>query len=321
MLHSASPARRRRSRAFTLVELLVVIAIIAILIALLLPAVQQAREAARRTQCKNNAKQLALALQNYQEVHRMFPAGHMESGWDGPSYRHQFSWLTYLLPYVEQANVYALIDFSRVDLALSASQNTAFQAAGKTDVPVFICPSDPTGRTNPNWAPTNYLGNQGTLCAARDKNGNGLFGHNSWIRISDVTDGTSQTIAAGEILKGDFNASTTRDNYIFVRNAANASDVDTCQSFPPNASDLGGVWLGGPPQNNMFSTNRPPNDLRYDCIAPNFGCTNFAARSLHAGGAQLIFADGSVHFISENISPGVYQALGTRNGGEVVGEY
>lgn len=312
---------RRRPSGFTLIELLVVIAIIAILVSLLLPAVQQAREAARRTQCKNNLKQLGLALHNYHDTFGMFPAGHMESGWDGPSYRHQFSWLTYLLPYIEQGNVYSLIDFNRIDLTLSAHQNPVFQPAGKNVIAGFLCPSDPVERGSPDWAPTNYLGNQGTLCSARDKDGNGLFGHNSWIRLRDNTDGTSQTIAVGEVMKGDGNTSTIRDNYIFSRNANNAEIIDTCQMSPPNASDLGSVWLGGTPQNNMFSTNRTPNDRRFDCIAPNYGCTNFAARSRHTGGVQVSLADGSAHFISENISLVVYQAMGTRNGGEVVGDF
>jgi prepilin-type N-terminal cleavage/methylation domain-containing protein len=206
------PLRRRRHSGFTLIELLVVIAIIAILVALLLPAVQQAREAARRTQCKNNLKQLGLALHNYHDAYKMFPAGHMESGWDGPSYRHQFSWLTYMLPYIDQSNVYSLIDFSQIDLSTSAHQNPVFMPAGTVDVATFICPSDPTGRNNEEWAPTNYLGNQGTLCQSRNKEGNGVFGHNSWIRIRDITDGTSQTIAAAEILKGDFNTDSTKDN-------------------------------------------------------------------------------------------------------------
>ncbi|MCA9034290.1 MAG: DUF1559 domain-containing protein [Planctomycetaceae bacterium] len=315
------PIAISRRLGFTLIELLVVIAIIAILIALLLPAVQQAREAARRTQCKNNLKQLGIALHNYHDTHGMFPAGHMESGVDGPSYRHQFGWLTYLLPFVEQAPLYKQVNFSQIDLTLSAHQNPAFMAVGGTDVSAFICPSDPTGRNNSDWAPTNYLGNQGTTCQSRDKSGSGVFGHNSWMKIRDITDGTSNTIAAAEILKGDFNVNSVRDNYIFIRNAADANNIDTCQAFPPNSSDLGGVWLGGTPQNNLFSTNRTPNDRRFDCISPNFGCTNFAARSQHVGGAQVILADGSVHFISESISIEVYHALGTRNGGEVVGEF
>lgn len=312
-------------RGFTLVELLVVIAIIGVLVGLLLPAVQAAREAARRMSCSNNMKQLGLGLHNYHATHNTFPAGHMESGNDGPSFRHQFSWMTYLLPYIEQTAVYDMIDFTQIDLRLNASSNPAFQPAGNTLVPTFICPSDPVGKVNPDWAPTNYLGNQGTLCYLRGKNGNGIFGHGSWMKIRDIQDGTSNTIALGEILKGDFTPATLRDNYIRVPRGsgggATAADIDTCQTFPANSSDLGNVWLGGQPQHNMFSTNRGPNDRRFDCVAPNNGCTNFASRSQHAGGAQFTLADGSVRFITETLDIQVFHALGTRNGGEVVGDF
>ncbi|NOX53859.1 MAG: DUF1559 domain-containing protein [Planctomycetes bacterium] len=323
---------RQSQRGFTLIELLVVIAIIAILIALLLPAVQQARAAARRTQCKNNMRQLGLALHNYAETYGMFPAGHLETGTTGRAYRHQFSWMAYILPFVDQANVYQLIDFTQIGPSNdqpnpngSVPNNPAFEAAGGVDVPVFICPSDPISRVDRVWAPTNYLGNQGTRCRCRGNRCNGMFGHNTWPRLADVTDGTSNTIALGETLKGDLNPSSLQDNYIFARRGggvgANADNIDSCQSLPPNASDRATIWIGGWPQHNMFSTNRVPNDPRFDCKAPNNGCVNFAARSAHAGGAQLTFCDGSVHFISSSIDVAVYQALGTRNGGEIVGEF
>ncbi len=321
------PARRcdrhQREQGFTLVELLVVIAIIGILVGLLLPAVQAAREAARRMSCGNNMKQIGLGLQNYHSAFNTFPPGHMESGWDGPSFRHQFSWMTSILPFIEQTAVFETIDFDQIDLAVSADQNSAFQPAGNTLIATYICPSDAVGKVNPDWAPTNYLGNQGTLCGMRGKTeGNGVFGHDSWMKFRDILDGTSNTIAIGEILKGDFTPETVRDNYILKRGStANAADIDTCQSFPATFSDLGNVWLGGPPQNNMFSTDRAPNDIRIDCIAPNNGCTNFAARSQHIGGAHFAFVDGSVHFITESINQDVYHALGTRNGNEIVGEF
>ncbi|QDV85761.1 DUF1559 domain-containing protein [Stieleria magnilauensis] len=315
--------KERRVKGFTLVELLVVIAIIGILVGLLLPAVQAAREAARRMTCSNNMKQLGLGLHNYHSAFKTFPPGHMESGTTGRTYRHQFSWMTYILPHIEQPAVYEMLDFRKISLTLNASDNPAFQPAGNTLVPTFICPSDAVGKINPDWAPTNYLGNQGTTCRLRGKSGNGVFGHDSWMKFRDILDGTSSTIALGEILKGDFTPETTRDNYIRAPrgSGANAEDIDGCQSFPANSSDLGNVWLGGQPQHNMFSTNRGPNDRRFDCIAPNNGCTNFAARSQHTGGAHFTFVDGSVHFITESIDLETFHALGTRNGHEVVVEF
>lgn len=311
-------------RGFTLIELLVVIAIIAILIALLLPAVQQAREAARRTQCRNNLKQLGLALHNYADVHRMFPAGHMDTYTDYVSAgaRHQFSWLTALLPFIDQSTLYSQINFNDADLLLNANVNPKFYAVAGVDVPAFICPSDPVGRVSSTLAPTNYMASQGNRCNCRNKNCSGLFGHSSYARLAWITDGLSQTIACGETLKGDLNPATILDNYIFTNApGSNATDVDTCMAVAPTASDRATVWFGGQPQFNIMTTIRCPNDRRFDCIAPNYGCTNLSARSAHVGGAQFVFADGSVHFISENIDVNTYQALGSRADGDVVGEY
>jgi len=306
--------------AFTLVELLVVIAIIGILVALLLPALQAAREAARRSQCFNNVKQLGLALQMYHDAHGRFPPGHVESGVDGPSYRHQFSWLTLCLPYLEERNVADLIDPADLDPTLNAHANPKFIPAGKNLIATFICPSDPIGQVNPDWAPTNYLGNQGIVCECRGKVCTGMFGHDTKFKMSQVTDGTSQTIAIGETLKGDLDPDTREDNYIFT-SSADANLIDGCQAFPPNAADRATVWLGGQPHLNMFSTSRPPNDPRVDCKAPNNGCTNFAARGAHPGGATLGFADGSTHFLSDAIDEATMQALGTRAAEDVPGDY
>ncbi|MDX1969480.1 MAG: DUF1559 domain-containing protein [Planctomycetaceae bacterium] len=313
-----------KARGFTLIELLVVIAIIAILMALLLPAVQQAREAARRTQCRNNLKQLGLALHNYAGAYSMFPPGHMDTYTDGISAgaRHHFGWLTSLLPYVDQQPLYNRIDFNRASLTLNVHVNPDFYAVGTIDIPMFVCPSDPVGRSNPNFAPSNYLGSQGNLCNCRDINCDGLFGHSSYTRLQWITDGTSQTIAIGETIKSDGDPNTVKDNYIFTNTAgSSAQDLTTCQSVYPNASDRATIWFGGQPQYNIMATINVPNHRLFDCIAPNYGCTNFAARSFHVGGALLAFADGSVHFLSDNIDVRVYQALGSRAGSETVGEF
>ncbi|MEZ6045255.1 MAG: DUF1559 domain-containing protein [Planctomycetaceae bacterium] len=310
-------------RGFTLIELLVVMAIISILLALILPAVQSTRSAARRTACRNNLKQLGIALHTYHDLHRSFPAGHLETGLNGPAYRHQMGFLTYLLPFVEAENTYELIDFNEIGPSDedpnpngSASENPAFYAAGTQEIGTFRCPSDPTLRSDPTWAPANYLGNQGPECECRGKECEGLFGHDTWMSFSDIPDGTSHTIALGETLIGDLDVDTLNDNYFYRPTGGDASDINTCQSGVLSRSDRATIWFGGHPQHNMLSTDRAPNDHRFDCIAPNNACSNFAARSAHPGGALFCYADGSVHFIGNGITTEVIQALGSRRGGE-----
>lgn len=322
----------KRKNGFTLVELLVVIAIIGVLVALLLPAVQAAREAARRSQCTNNVKQLGLALQMYHDTHKHFPPGHMESGDSGPTYRHQLSWQSLCLPFLEESNVAALIDLDDIDPTKNAHTNPAFVPAGQTVIASFTCPSDPIlaaevasiARDDAEtlfFAPTNYLGNQGIVCQCRTNDCTGMFGHDTKFKMSQITDGTSQTIAIGETLKGDLDPETIDDNYIYLRGSGNANEIETCQDSPPNTADRATAWIGGQPHLNMFSTARPPNDGRIDCKAPNNGCTNFAARSAHPGVAILAFADGSVHTMSDSIEETTMQALGTRSAEDIPGDY
>jgi prepilin-type N-terminal cleavage/methylation domain-containing protein len=314
----------RKRAAFTLIELLVVIAIISVLISLLLPAVQAAREAARRTQCRNNIKQFVLALHNYHDVSRMFPPGHLETGMENPlpgqpSGQHQIGWLAYLLPFMEQPAVYKLIPFNEINLTENINKNTFFFPAAGTVIGMFLCPSDPmllpAGLPT---APANYMANQGIDCMCQFNTCSGVFGHSTFTKLAWITDGTSTTIAVSETLRGDNKPATLQDNYISTSStSANAQDVTTCQSLAPNASDRGLSWIGGQPQYNMFSTNRVPNDVLYDCRAPNFGCTNMAARSAHPGGVVIGMCDGSVQFMSQNIDLSTYQALGTKSGSEM----
>jgi prepilin-type N-terminal cleavage/methylation domain-containing protein/prepilin-type processing-associated H-X9-DG protein len=312
---------RSRHGAFTLIELLVVIAIIAVLIALLLPAVQAAREAARRLQCTSNLKQLGLAMHNYHQALGVYPMGVMVTGYQGPGdpgvgYRNVCSWITFILPYFEQQAVYNQVNFNVLQLG---AENTT---AGGTVINTLICPSDPTGRVDPSWAPTNYRG-----CIGSNGNRwtfNGLFGANSGIGVQNVIDGTSNTLASGESLKGDENVNTMADNYVGTYDTTiSAEQINTCQSLATNTaslfSDRGVSWMLGAGSDVFFSADRPPNSPLIDCVAPEKGTTNFALRSKHPGGANVGLGDGSVRFMKDSVDRSVIRALGTRAGGEVIG--
>jgi hypothetical protein len=286
--------------------------------------VQAAREAARRTQCRNNIKQFVLSLHNYHDINRMFPPGHLETGMENPlpgqpSGQHQIGWLTYLLPFIEQQALYKLIPFTEINFSENINKNTYFLPAAGNVVGMFLCPSDPMQLVALATAPANYMANQGTDCMCQFNACSGVFGHSTFTKLAWITDGTTNTIAVSETLRGDNNPATLQDNYISTSStSANAQDVTTCQAFAPNASDRGLSWIGGQPQYNMFSTNRVPNDVLYDCRAPNYGCTNMAARSAHPMGVVVGMCDGSVQFMSQNIDLATYQALGTKSGGEMV---
>jgi len=212
---------RQKRRGFTLIELLVVIAIIAILIALLLPAVQQAREAARRSQCKNNLKQIGLALHNYHDVFSTFPPGWIgvENGLPSPEGESGFAWGTMILPYLDQAPLYNQFNYT---LAMDLAPNR-----GVLDnyLDVFSCPSDPKpntftiqdrNSTDVELAVSNYVGVFGTTEIHDCENApgtapvtssgqcvsDGVFFHNSRIKMRDIIDGTSSTLMVGELQRG-----------------------------------------------------------------------------------------------------------------------
>lgn len=200
-----SPSRRKSaSLGFTLIELLVVIAIIAILVSLLLPAVQQAREAARRTQCKNNLKQLGIALHNYHDTHGMFPSNGVAGTTENVGGRYNQAWLSWsgmsmLLPYVEQKNVYDNIDWNyRWDRNIAGNQNNTM---ARTRIPGFVCPSDPGADASytANMSPTSYSFSTGP--ASNWNMASQPVGFSTrWkgSKIRDITDGTSNTIAMAE---------------------------------------------------------------------------------------------------------------------------
>ena len=299
-----------RRAGFTLIELLVSIAIIAVLIALLLPAVQQAREAARRSQCKNNLKQIGLALHNYHDAHGTFPSGWIAvrngvpAAHDGGS---GAGWAVMLLPQLDQA---PLFNQFNPHVNIDAPENAAFR---ETVLPVFQCPSDPKpdfweieqegspGTVLARLPVANYVAAFGTeeidgcenppgtapVLSSGQCVGNGPFYHNSRVRMADIRDGTSNTFVAGE-----------------RRTDAALGWYSTWVGMVPEGEEAFQRVLG--------ALDHVPND-------PAAHFDDFSSR--HEGGAHFVLGDGHVRFVSENVDERVYQAVGTIRGGEVVGEF
>lgn len=279
----------QRSRAFTLVELLVVIAIIGILVGLLLPAVQSAREAARRAQCMNNISQLGLAMHNHEFAREHLPAGVINA--DGPirneAVGQHVSWTVQLLPYLEQTNVYNHFDqkagtYAAVNLD-----------ARKQHLPTFICPSFPydyQGSGNQEGlGQSNYAGCYHDSEAPIDESNNGTLFLNSHLRIGDIRDGSSQTILIGEIDPGRSSLGWASGTRATLRNTGSFRAPVTNEPIgeSSNAFPVGTLTVGG------------------------FG-------SYHTGGANFIFADGSVHFLGTSIDPQLLRKLGNRADGELL---
>ncbi len=306
---------RKRTRGFTLLELLVVIAIIAILIALLLPAVQQAREAARRSACKNNLKQIALALHNYESTYRVFPPGYIHkfgpSGTPEEQANHAgLAWGTMILPQLEQANLYNQFD---AEVPVWDILNLTPR---EEHLSVFLCPSDPysdgtfvvrddTVDPVERYAAASYAANWGPSDAIVNLDdtplqSQGVFYRNSSTRVRDIPDGLSNTLAIGERTNGRIPGGTSGGGHAVFETAWSAA-VREVTDYP---DDHGHMVL--------FETQFRPNEL---------GGDDKGLSAPHTGMAQFALCDGSVHAISENIDAGIYNALGTRAGGEIVGEF
>jgi prepilin-type N-terminal cleavage/methylation domain-containing protein len=285
-------------RGFTLVELLVVIAIIGILVALLLPAVQAAREAARRTHCTNNIKQLALALHNYHDTHRVFPPGYVSSNpgvpnnstWCRTGGVQRAPWTVLILPFIEQSGQHDKFDFT-VPFQELSNQMTTPNVNLLIPLKAYQCPSDIRFGTNKTW--NSYFGVQGggtapdcgnVSCSAPDERGmyvSGILFGGSRIGMHDVTDGTSNVFMIGESRYGGaaWGASAKQDTCAYARNLAGAQDPI-----------------------NLFP-NRGVHDTR-------------GFSSYHPYGCHFAMVDGSVHFVSENISLTLYQQIGRRHDGQ-----
>ena len=319
-----------RRRGFTLIELLVVIAIIAVLVALLLPAVQAAREAARRAACLNNLRQVGLALHNYHETVNTFPMSYVAFGpfRDGATDTSSgWAWSAMILPGLDNTELFDAGNFS---VGVEAAANLT---AATTSLSVYHCPSDPwpggpfavsdvVGTTLARVAPTSYAACVGddaadsTTGLNHDGLGNGVMYRNSHVRVADIVDGTSQTILAGE-------RAWSITNGTWVGAVANG----VIRRGPANPCPTTGA-----PYYAAATLIQAHGNVLNTITDPDGGIDDFSSR--HPGGANLLFADGSVHFFKSVLgnsgrrpdgstiySPAslVLQALGTRAGGEIVG--
>ncbi|QDT65415.1 DUF1559 domain-containing protein [Calycomorphotria hydatis] len=357
-----SLSSKKIRRGFTLVELLVVIAIIAILIALLLPAVQQAREAARRSQCKNNLKQIGLAMHNYHDAFGTLPPGYIDGDFDrapnisGSTYSTNqvggqdggYSWQTLILPMLEQANLYHQFDFNLHPFGLGTGQGGSSPEnhnACSTEQPVFSCPSDikpahtelhpnapTTSAYHASVATSSYAGSVGPYHSGACSNNAlknpdtfnvGVLDVNSRVRFRDITDGTSNVLLVGEI--------RWRENGI-------GSENNTLYGSLANGGQARCEYVSGDATlNTSVGPFRHLRAARFSLNLVTNNADNYARafHSHHVGGAQFVFADGSVHFISETInhsnspfsaanpygSLGIWQRLAAIRDGNVVTEF
>ncbi len=336
---------RSSNSGFTLVELLVVIAIIGVLIGLLLPAVQAAREAARRMQCSNHLKQIGLALHNYESALRVFPPSYIVIRGTASPVGGQWSALARLLPYLEQSNLHGLVNY---DLPYNVQINVA-----TTRVPVFLCPSEANDvvRVNPTTGsprdyPANYVFNFGTWMIYDPQSGagsDGVFYPNSRTTHGSLTDGTSNTIALSEAKAyTPYLRNTSSDpgpNPPALSSFAVGFTGDGCCIGPSLQLNTGHTeWADGLCQQSGFTTTFGPNakishtvagrQYDIDFVSWREGTTTtrvtyaaLPARSYHVGIVQAALMDGSVRSVSSNIDLQVWRALGTRRGGEIVGEF
>ncbi len=298
-----SNASTRSRPGFTLIELLVVIAIIAVLIALLLPAVQSAREAARRAQCINNLVQVGVALQNYESAHEMLPSGVVNP--TGPisstpkGYHH--SWITQILPYIDQNNAFKKIDFAA---GVYDPQNSTVR---HHVMRIFLCPSDGAAGSSSTAAMSSFAACHNDTEAPIDVTNKGVFYLNSHTRYEDITDGSSYTLFVGEKRRDGSELGWMSGTRGTLRNAGTAINFNSA--------------LGGRNIPVMVDDDEPADAKPVGKNSANEGETAVGGfGSAHPGGSNFLFGDGSVKFLKSSISSTVFRRLANRADGELVSD-
>lgn len=328
-------SQRSSSRsAFTLVELLVVIAIIGILVALLLPAVQAAREAARRMKCQNNLRQVGLAMFNHESALGVFPAGYEQKVSPAypaiPAFRWRCSAFAQLSPYLEQTAIYNACDLENplYDQNGNVLNSKGNQLAAQQQVPIFLCPSDPssTSKPDPNFAPGNYVlnsssGRDGSSRILPDADG--VFFKDVKIRMAEITDGTSNTAMASESLIGNggtgFTTTPTdpriRERVYAWIGSQGLMDPAKCGASTDYRIDRNTRWIDGDAYETLYDHGYTPNSRNIDCLSTSANWKG--ARSKHPGGVNVLRCDGSVKFVANTIDANAWSSHGSRAAGDI----
>lgn len=341
----------KRRSGFTLIELLVVIAIIAILIAMLVPAVQAVREAAARTQCQNNLKQIGLALHNFHDTNKKFPPGKSAPYAGAPVYA-RWSTHAYILPYIEQGPLFAQLDFN-FPPATAGMGGAAIKFmpawsnpgnvngdASKAQISLFLCPSDGTPIRSDWPGMNNYCGNVGTMAMCdntesapstydpTDIDRAGVFYYLSKVRIADIQDGTSNTAFFSEKLRGNGNPNPRTDMFIITPETTLDGTYKACSALDPKTALpfmhwQGATWVMGEDCCTNYSHISTPNTNTCAGVGFTGGMKNMAMQdppsSNHKDGVNVLMGDGGVHYIINSIDLNTWRGLGTRKGNETIG--
>ncbi|MGC8640517.1 MAG: DUF1559 domain-containing protein [Isosphaeraceae bacterium] len=321
------PSGYRSGRAFTLIELVIVVGIIGLLVALLLPAVQSARETARRAQCVSSLRQIGVAMNAYHTIHQMFPSSQLFTGRNWTS--NGMSELSFLLPHLEQQALYASINMAFANIETPDFPTSANQTPRRTSVGLFLCPSDRS-----DMARNSYRFNRGRFgMIPWDSPYDGPFSLGAFPSQATVTDGLSTTAFVSERVAGSFSPSGShrpRD----VKHPptpwtgvmrSDAQFIPYCLASEPDAwlNVSGRYWLYSGFVFTHYNHNGVPNDRRPTCgfgFLRDFGMGLHPPRSFHPGGVNVLFGDGHVAFEPDSVNASVWTALGTYNAGDLLSE-